>query len=501
MTETTLLELIGISRQFPGVLALDHVDFELAAGEIHGLVGENGAGKSTLMNIIGGVVLPDNGTIRLHGQPVEIANPAHAHTLGIGFIHQELSLFPNMDVASNIFFSDLPQRVPGLVDIKQIKQKTRAILDRMGLTEVQPTQKLGSLSPGRKQLVEIARCIAQHNEILVLDEPTSSLSDRETQTLFNIVRELKNQGVSIIFVSHRLDEVFEVCDRVTVLRDGKKIDTVATKQVTHQELVRMILGHEIAASSADVVRKPGEVVLRVESLSRGRLVKNVSFDLHRGEILGITGLLGSGRTELARAIFGLDRMNSGKVWIDGNRVYIHSPENAISHGLGFITENRREEGLLIEKPIVDNIVLANLRSFSNLFGWVSSQKERQAAEQQKANLRIVTPSIDRLVKYLSGGNQQKVVLAKWLQTTPRILILDEPTRGIDVGAKEEVYHLIQQIAAQGTGVIYITSEIPEVVRLCDRVLVMRDGAISTSMDRGNFTGHEILMAATGGNVS
>ena len=500
MTESMLFELKAISKRFPGVLALDNVDFGLKQDEIHGLVGENGAGKSTLVNIIGGVIVPDSGSISIHGQAVEIKNPGNAHALGIGFIHQELSLFPNMDIASNIFFAELPQRIPGLIDNNRIKQQTRAALDRVGLTEVSPSQKLETLSPGRKQLVEIARCVAQRNEILVLDEPTSSLSGREIQTLFQIVRELKKQGVSIIYVTHHLDEVFEVCDRVTVLRDGKRIDTIATKKVTHVKLVNMILGHEIAASSNREIQKQGKIALRVESISRGLTLKDISFDLHEGEILGITGLLGSGRTELARAIFGLDRIDYGKLWITDKRIHIHNPEDAIRHGIGFITENRRDEGLLVDKSIVDNIVLANLRLFSNKIGWISAKRERLAAEQQKTNLRILTPSINRLAKYLSGGNQQKVVLAKWLQTTPRILILDEPTRGIDVGAKEEVYHLIQKIAAQGTGVIYITSEIAEVVRLCDRVLVMLSGAIVTTMNRGDFTGQDILLAATGGSA-
>lgn len=501
MDEMPLLELVGISKEFPGVRALDNVDFTLETGEVHGLVGENGAGKSTLTNVIGGVVLPDRGSIHLRGREVEIPSPAQARDLGIGFIHQELSLFPNLDVASNLFLGELPQGLPGMVDGKGMNAKARIILDRVGLSEVRPSQKLESLSPGMKQLVEIGRCLAQRNDLIVLDEPTSSLASRETETLFGIIRELKKGGVSIIYVSHRLDEVFEVCDRVTVLRDGKKIGTVATDQTTRSELVRMILGHEVGSDWIQEKRKVGPILLRADRIGRGRVLRDISFELHEGEVLGIGGLLGSGRTELARALFGLDPIDKGEIWVGGKRAQIHSPGDAIRQGMGFITENRREEGLLVEKSVMDNIVVANLGSFSNWFGWISIRREREAAEEQRTKLRIVTPSIDRLVMYLSGGNQQKVVLGKWLQTKPRVLILDEATRGIDVGAKEEVYRLIQEIAAQGAGIIYISCEIPELTRVSDRVLVMRRGAVVAALDRGKFSGQDILLAATAGDAS
>jgi ribose transport system ATP-binding protein len=498
MSDSPLLELSGICKHFPGVQALDHVDFSLQPGEVHGLVGENGAGKSTLMNVIGGVLTPDEGTIHLRGQPAQIQSPHQAHELGIAFIHQELSVFPNLDVASNIFMASLPRSLPGMIDSKQMREKARTVLTRVGLRHIQPSERLERLSPGEQQLVEIARCLAQNTEILVLDEPTSSLSGREADTLFAIIRELKGQGVSIIYVSHRLDEVFQVCDRVTVLRDGRKIGTAGIGEIERSDLVQMILGHEVTEECAAKDRTIGDSVLRVEGLTRGTVLQDIHLDLHSGEILGITGLLGSGRTELARAIFGLDSFDSGTITVNGKPVRIRNPRDAINHGIGFITENRRDEGVLAEKPLRDNIVLANLRAFATRWGWALPRRELQAAEAQRANLRITSPSVMRLVKFLSGGNQQKVVLGKWLQTSPSIFLLDEPTRGIDVGAKEEVYKLIHDLAQDGAGVLFISSEIPETMRVSDRILVMRRGRIVASFTGGQCTAQEILLAAMRG---
>jgi ribose transport system ATP-binding protein len=498
MVNPIVLELTDISKQFPGVKALDCVSFSLLQGEVHGMVGMNGAGKSTLMNIIGGVVQPDSGTIQVNGQIRQFANPAEAQKLGVAFIHQELSLFPNLDIASNIFIYSMPRQLPGIVDDHELEQRAHSVLERVGLGHLKPSQKVSTLSPGEKQLVEIARCLAQETRILVLDEPTSSLTGPETETLFGIIRELKSQDVSIIYVSHRLEEVFKICDRVTVMRDGKYVSTVQTNEVNRYDLVKMILGHEAADSARTSQQEFGPVLFKAVGISRGTVLHDISLEIHRGEILGLAGILGSGRTELGRALFGLDRIDSGEIWINGRKVRIRSPQDAIKNGIAFITENRREEGLLANKPVMDNIVLANLRTYSTSLGWMRRSLEIRAAEQQKEKLNIATPTVKRLVMYLSGGNQQKVVLGKWLETSSRVWIMDEPTRGIDVGAKEEVYRLIRAIADQGAAVIFISSEIAEVVRISDRVLVMRKGNVAASFEPGTFTAGSILVAATEG---
>jgi ribose transport system ATP-binding protein len=496
--QSPVLELAGISKRFPGVQALDDVSLTLLRGEIHGLVGENGAGKSTLLKVIGGVVQPDQGKLIVRGHHVRISDPLQAQRLGIAFIHQELALFPNLDVASNIFIAELPRSVPGVVDFATLRDRARTVLARVGLEHIDPAQRVASLRPGEQQLVEIARCLAQRTEILVLDEPTSSLTEREIETLFSIIRELRAQGVSVLYVSHRLDEVFELCDRVTVLRDGRRVDTCPIVAVDRPALVRMMLGHDLAPRTRGVASTIGPTLLRVEGLSRGRVLQNVSFELHRGEILGIIGVLGSGRTELARCLFGLDQPDSGKVEIDGVEVRVRQPSDAIQLGVGFITEDRRAEGLSVDDTIVDNVVMASLRTFATKVGWMRRGGELVAAERQRDQLRIATPSVLRLVRYLSGGNQQKVVLAKWLETKPRIFILDEPTRGIDVGTKEELYTLIQELAADGAGIILISSEVPEIVRLADRVLVMRAGRIVTELRGSDISPQSVLLATVGG---
>ena len=492
------MELVEISRHFPGVQALDHVSLKLGAGEIHGLVGENGAGKSTLLKVIGGVLRPDSGTIMLHGQPEVISNPLRAQQLAIAFIHQELSLFPSLDVASNIFISDLPQRPTGVVDNSQLRARARTVLDRVGLTHVEPARRVGTLRPGEQQLVEIARCLAQQTNILVLDEPTSSLTEGEIETLFSIIRDLRSHGVSVLYVSHRLDEVFGLCDRVTVLRDGQRIDTRSIDEVDRSALVRMMLGHELAAGAQSHETGNAQVVFEVEHLSRGQVLLDVSFQLHAGEVLGVAGVLGSGRTELARCLFGLDNPDSAIFKLDGHQVHIKSPGDAIACGMGFVTEDRRLEGLAVNASLVSNIAMASLGSFAGHAGWMRRRDEVAAAEHQRERLSIASPSVYRLVRYLSGGNQQKVVLGKWLQIAPRVFILDEPTRGIDVGTKEEIYALISHLADEGTAVLLISSEISEITRLCRRALVMRGGQVIAELNGAGLTPDELLLAVVGG---
>ena len=498
-SDHVLMEFFNIFKRYPGVQALSDISLEINKGEVRALVGENGAGKSTFVNVIGGVVKPDEGTIKLEGNEIRINSPAQADEHGISIVHQELSLFPNLDVATNLFISSLDVINPYFVMDQQMREKAKEILERVGLAHIPPSRKVKMLQPGEQQLVEIGRSLVKQCKLLVLDEPTSSLSDKEIQTLFSIIRELKKEDISIVFVSHRLDEIFEICDRVTVFRDGKHIETINTSDIDNAALVQLILGRKMSEMYNEKTEKTyGESLLRVENLWNQPKLCGLSFELKAGEILGISGLLGSGRTELMRAIFGLDKFEQGQIYLKNQPVKIQSPKQAIKMGIGYITEDRHKEGLILDKSISDNIVLASLRQFANWFGWMMPRKEIKAAEQHKAGLNIVTPSVFRRVQYLSGGNQQKVVLSKWLETNPDIYILDEPTRGIDVGAKAEFYNLINELADKGAGVILISSDLPEIINICDRVLVLRNGNFVADFTKEKINAAEILLAATGG---
>jgi ribose transport system ATP-binding protein len=488
-----------ISKSYPGVQALENVSITLCRGEVMALVGENGAGKSTFVKVAGGIVRPDSGTIRIEGKLVAFQNPKQAMAAGIAIVHQELSLFPNLDVASNLFIHHLDENSAVFINEGGLRERARAILKKVGLPHISPRRKVNTLQPGEQQLVEIGRALVSEARLLFLDEPTSSLAEKEIQTLFRIIRDLKSEGISIVFVSHRLDEIFEICDRVTVLRDGNHIITQRVNELDQTALIRHILGRQMSEMYQQVAYEGGgEVLLRVDDIWQRPKLKGLSFELHAGEILGISGLLGSGRTELMRVIFGLDRKDEGEIYLNGKKVRIASPEEAINLGIGYITEDRHKEGLVLEKSIRDNIVMASLKQFASWFGWMRPQQILKAARRQKENLNIVTPSVRRLVKYLSGGNQQKVVLGKWLETKPEIYILDEPTRGIDVGAKSEFYKLINELAAEGAGIIFISSELQEIVNTCHRVLVMRNGAFVADYAGQKINAADILYAATGG---
>ncbi len=492
-----VLEVVDVSKRFSGVQALDAVSLSVARGEIHGLVGENGAGKSTLLNVVGGVSHPDAGSVRVNGRVVGLLNPTDAQRLGITFVHQELSLFPALDVATNLLISDLPSHASVFVDRRATKDTARKVLARVGLGHIDPDRLVRDLRPGERQLVEIARCLVQRTNILVLDEPTSSLTEGEIERLFQLIRDLRSQGVSVLYVSHRLNEVFVLCDRVTVLRDGRRVGTVRVDEIDNAGLIEMILGHSLVARERGEAPADSREVLRVENLTRGRAVLDVTFGIRAGEIVGLAGVLGSGRTEVARLLFGLDRLDEGAIFVHGAKAAIGGPADAIRLGMGFVTEDRHREGLVLEKPLVDNIVLASLSSLRTWFGWMRARAEEAAAERQRKSLKIAAPTVRRLVKYLSGGNQQKVVIAKWLETHPEIFILDEPTRGIDVGTKEEVYHLIIDLAAAGAAILFISSEIPELVRLCNRVLVMRSGRIVAQLVGDAITAQSVLASAVG----
>ena len=494
-----LLRLTAIRKTFPGVTALDNVDFDVRSGEIHAIVGMNGAGKSTLVNILGGSVVPDEGTIYWDGMPVNLHPPQRSLDLGIAVVHQEFSLFPHLDVATNICISRLSSRPKGwLISDRALRSLSREMLKKVGLQHIKPEKVVGSLNPCEQQLVEIARALSVGAQLLILDEPTSSLPEPEVNMLFENLKILKQHGIAIIFVTHHLDEVLRISDRVTVFRNGKKISTSRIDQTDQSSLVSLILGKSASDQYAydDKPHLRGEA-FRVEDLWVRRKIRGVSFTLHHGEIVGLAGLLGAGRTETARAIFGIDKRNAGTIWIEQRKVRIKHSCDAIRQGLGFITEDRRREGLLLQKPIVDSVVMAVLHRLASRFGFIRRAREVQTAELRAQELRIAAPSVRRKVATLSGGNQQKVVLGKWLETRPSIFILDEPTRGIDVGTKAEFYKLISRLAADGAAILLITEDIMELATLCHRVLIMRQGHIYSELNGDHITSQNIVLAING----
>ncbi|MDQ7843538.1 MAG: sugar ABC transporter ATP-binding protein [Armatimonadota bacterium] len=494
MPPTVILRLEGIDKRFPGVHALDHVDLDLAEGEIHMLLGENGAGKSTLLKILSGSIQRDEGRILLWDRPVQIADVQQARALGIGMVYQELSLVGGLTVAENIFLGRWPCRLRHLVDWAEIYRQARVVLDSLEVP-IDPRARVRDLSVAEQQLTEIARVLASEVRILLLDEPTSALSDRERDRLFAILRGLREKGVSILYTSHRLGEIQQIGDRVTVLRDGRKVGTLAAGEANEEAIVRMMVGREIHERFPKVSVPIGAPVLTVQGLSVDGFLQDITFTVHAGEILGIFGLRGAGRTTLARALFGLVPIRRGEVFIDGERVCLSSPEEAIARGIGYTTEDRRE-GLLPMLSLPPNITLASLDAVTR-GGVLDHRREARIAGQLVADLRIQPPVLSRLVMYLSGGNQQKVALAKWLASRAHVLIFDEPTRGIDVGAKTEVFHLMGRLAAQGAGIIMLSSEIPEVLAMADRILVMHRGRIVGEYRRGEATQEALLRSAVG----
>lgn len=485
-----VLQVKGLDKSYIGVHALDHVDFDLNEMEIHALLGENGAGKSTFMKILDGSVIKDGGRIFINGQEVNITNPHQAQQLGIGMVYQELSLIPNLTVAENIFLGRWPRRkLFRSVDWRQIYRQSKEALKRLGVS-IDVKERVNNLGMGERQLTEIARAISMNVKILLLDEPTSALSDEERERLFAMVRALKETGVSIIYVSHRLSEVPQICDRVTVIRDGKKIDTLPINQADESTLIRMMVGRNIGERFPKEKIQEGKEILRVKNLTINGRLNNLDLNLHQGEVLGIFGIMGAGRTEFARALFGIDKINKGDIFISGKRVSISSPENAIREGLGYLTEDR-QSGLLMRMTIPQNITLPSLKRF-NKFGFLRHGDERKIARDYIENLGIHTPKLDQKVEFLSGGNQQKVALAKWLCSQSKILILDEPTRGIDVGAKIEVYRLINELSKCGVGIILLSSELPEVLNMSDRILVMSDGSFVGEFKGGEASQEDLL---------
>ncbi len=494
-TSGTVFRACDIDKSFPGVQALWAVDFDLRAGEVHALVGENGAGKSTLMSIIAGVQKPDSGQMCLYEQQYEPNGRADAEAHGIRMVMQELHLISNLSVAENIFIEKLPNRF-GIIDYDKLNGAAREIMKQVGLGYVDPDVPVRLLGVGQQQMVEIAAGLSRRCRILVLDEPTASLTDREIELLFAQIRKLKAEGVGIIYISHRIEEVIRIADRVTVLRDGKVISTNPTSELGISDIIRMMVGRDLEREHLRHGSKAGQAALRVVGLTRGRKVRDVSFEVRRGEILGVAGLMGSGRTETMRAVFGADRPDSGKIFLYGasEPVQIRTPRDAVRNGIALVTEDRKEQGLLSALAVRVNISLTRLRDVSR-FGWMDIAEERSVADRYIAALGIRCSSNEQTVGELSGGNQQKVVIAKWLYRDCDVLIFDEPTRGIDVGAKFEIYHMLTELAEKRKAVIVVSSDTKELMAVCDRIMVMSAGRVAATFGRNEWSQEKIMSAA------
>ena len=485
-----------ISKAFPGVQALDHARLEVARGEILALVGENGAGKSTLMKILTGVIQKDSGRILLRGREVDIRTPAQAQELGVSMIHQELALAPYRTVGENIFLGREPQgKLPGFIAWNTLYDRAQELLDQLNVN-VGAHANVDDLSIAQQQMVEVAKALSYNADLIIMDEPTSSLTDRETEVLFDLMRSLREKGVSIIFISHRLEEVFEIADRVTVMRDGKYIGAKRTSETDEKEVVRMMVGRELGELYPKVEAERQGVVLEARGLSDGRELHGASFKLYRGEVLGIAGLVGAGRTALAETVFGIRKATEGEILVDGQPARLRSASDAIKLGMGLVPEDRKQQGLFLNMAVRENIAISAISQMSKA-GFLSFGRMNELARTFVKKLDIRTPSLMQKVRNLSGGNQQKVVISRWLTLKPRILILDEPTRGIDVGAKSEIHGLMSQLASEGVGVMMISSELPEVLGVSDRILVMHEGRIVAEFSRDEATQDNIMLAATG----
>jgi ribose transport system ATP-binding protein len=493
----TLLRMDGIYKSFPGVQALSDVRFELNYGEVHALVGENGAGKSTLMKILGGIYHKDAGRISLEGKEVEITSPAMAQHLGISIIHQELNLMPHLTVAQNIFIGREPRGKPSfIVDDKATNEQAERLFGMLNL-KLDPNTKVADLTVAKQQMVEIAKSLSFNAKILVMDEPTAALTDTEIDELFRIIRQLREKGVGIVHISHRLEELKQISDLVTVMRDGKYIDTLKTGEASIDQIISLMVGRTIFEATPELPENPSqEVVLEVRNLNRGRVLKDVSFDLKKGEILGFAGLVGAGRTEVARAIFGADKYDSGEIYIKGQQVHIKSPGDAVTHGIGYLSEDRKRYGLALGMDVKENVAMAAMKKFLSRIGWVDFNKISARGDEMVKALNIKTPTLEQKTKFLSGGNQQKVVVGKWLTADTEILIFDEPTRGIDVGAKSEIYKLLNDLAHQGKAIIMISSELPEILRMSHRVVVMCEGRVTGILNAAEATQENIMKFAT-----
>jgi ribose transport system ATP-binding protein len=493
----TILKVENISKGFPGVQALDKVSFELRKGEVHALVGENGAGKSTLMKILSGVYRPDAGKVMYKGKEVHFQNARESSEAGIGIIYQELNLIPHLTVAQNIYIGREPRTLLGYIDDRKMNVDASRILRELNL-DIDPSTKLNRLSISKQQMVEIAKALSKDSEILIMDEPTSALTEVEIDELFKVIHRLRDKGVGIIYISHRLDELRHIVDRITIFRDGHYISTSDYASITMEEIISKMVGRKLENMFPPRKNVPtGKKLLEVRHIVHAGILKDISFDLYEGEILGIAGLMGAGRSELARAIFGADPITSGEIVRDGKKLKIRSPSDAIRNGIAYLSENRKEEGLAVKMRLDHNVTMANVPEISRRLGIISGARELKATQTYVDELNIRTPSLMQVINNLSGGNQQKVVVAKWLFRDSRILIFDEPTRGIDVGAKYAIYELIERLAREGVGVIMISSELPEIIGMTDRVLVLHEGSLTATLRTKDTSQEEILNYAAG----
>ncbi len=490
-----ILRMKNIEKYFSGVQALKNADLELGAGEVVALVGENGAGKSTLMKILTGIYKKDGGTIEYMGQQVEYNGPKESEKAGIAIVHQELNMMSDLTVAQNLFIGH--EVMNGIfINDEQMAKYAIEFFQKLHI-EIDPYKKIGDLTVGKQQMVEIAKAISKQAKIIVFDEPTAALTDAEIEELFKVIRDLKKKGVGIIYISHRMDEIGQISDRITVMRDGEYVGTLDTEGCTKADIIKLMVGRAIYTEpkTCSQVAKDAPEVLRCEKLNRGKFVKDVSFNLKKGEILGVAGLMGSGRTEMARILFGADLRDSGDIYVNGKKVKINTPADAVKAGIGYLSEDRKRFGLVVDKTIEDNTVMASIDKFMQGI-FVNSQKTKDVSEKYVTELKTKTPSVKQMVRKLSGGNQQKVVIAKWLCQDADILIFDEPTRGIDVGAKSEIYHLMDRLAKQGKSIIMISSELPEILRMSDRVAVMCEGRLTKIINIEDASQEVIMEAAT-----
>ncbi|WP_341678852.1 sugar ABC transporter ATP-binding protein [Niveibacterium sp. SC-1] len=492
-----IVSIRKLSKSFAGVRALHNVQLDVFAGEVHAVMGENGAGKSTLMKILAGIYARDEGEILLEGRPVDFAGPRQAQALGIGIVHQELNLMNHLTVAQNIFIGREPRRGGGFfVDEEALNKQAAEIFARMGLA-LDPRTPVGELTVAKQQMVEIAKALSHRSKLLIMDEPTAALNNREVADLFRIIRQLKSEGVAIVYISHKMDELQEIADRVTVMRDGQFIASSLMAETSVDAIIKMMVGRELEQlDKTPRDATPGEIVLEVKGLSRGTAIKDVSFELHRGEILGFAGLMGAGRTEVARAVFGADPIDAGEIRVHGKHASIRSPRHAVGLGIGYLSEDRKQFGLATGLDVQTNVALPSMWSFRRLLAFLNQGAIRKTAQGYVQQLGIKTPAVTQPVRLLSGGNQQKVVIAKWLLRDCDILFFDEPTRGIDVGAKAEIYKLLNALAAQGKAIVVISSELPEILRLSHRIVVMCEGRLTGELSANEASQDAIMQLAT-----
>ncbi|SIS39807.1 sugar ABC transporter ATP-binding protein [Salimicrobium flavidum] len=498
MSDKPFVSMEGIDKSFSGNQVLKDVRFSLIPGEVHALMGENGAGKSTLIKILTGIHGKDAGTIEVKGKEQNFSSPKEAEKDGIVVIHQELNIIPYLTVTQNMFLGkELTWGKTGILRQKEMYEQTKRNLAMLGVEDIDPNETAGDLSVGKQQMIEIARALSTKAEMIVMDEPTAALTDKEIENLFSVIRSLQSQNVAVVYISHRMEEIFNICDRITVLRDGEYAGMKVLNETSFDEIVKMMVGRELGDRFPERNHQLGETIFEVKNLEREGHFKDVSFDVKAGEILGVAGLMGAGRTEIMETIFGAAKRKAGEILIDGTPISIRDPSDAIKAGIGFITEDRKNEGLVLHLSIRENIALTNLKSVSEK-GWMSHKKEQQLVEKLVEKLHVRTTGAEQDVQSLSGGNQQKVVIAKWLGIQPKVLILDEPTRGVDIGAKKEIYHIINELTEKGVAILMVSSELPEILGVSDRIMVIHEGELASILDGKEANQEMIMKAATGG---